>query len=438
MAENLKSTNHTGVVLNPAVKADKKKHSTAKRKTSKKNFSRKPQTASPADEKNEQGREYRPVRQGREYRSGCLGGVMYFVFIVCCGIILACFLWMAASDALALNKESVSAVIEIPSSVFTTRTVDVFDEDGNPNGTKDVPEADISYVSSALKESGIVQYKWLFELFCKVSDASLKIDPGTYELKSTLDYRALIKNMQNGTGAAVTVDIMIPEGYSMNRIFLLLEEKGVSDYDELMDAAANYKFNYSFIDDEKLGDASRLEGYLFPDTYQFYVGMQASSAINKLLSNFNSKWSADIQKQAAEMNMSMVDIIKIASLIEKEAAVDQEKGIDERSLVSSVIYNRIAEDMTLGLESSILYVHQDYEGSPTAEMLTEDIPYNTNLYKGLPPTPICNPSLAAIQAALNPEDTGYLYFYYSESDGYSVFFSSYNEFTAYVESKKNE
>lgn len=387
------------------------------------------------DEESE--RDYLPVRRSQEYKSGCLGGLMYLVFILCVSIVLACFAWMAASDALALNKESVSATINLPTDIFETVTEEETDEDGNVTGVREVAKADIDFVSSALKESGIIQYEWLFKLFCKLSDADKKLDPGTYELRSNLDYRAIIKKMQAGSGAAVTVDVMIPEGYTMHQIFNLLEENGVSSYEELMYAAANSSFNYSFLDPEKAGDASRLEGFLFPDTYQFYVGMQASSAINKLLSNFNAKIDADIQKQLNDTGYSLSDIVTIASLIEKEAAVDVSKGIDERSLISSVIYNRLRTDMTLGLESSILYIHQDYEGSPTAEMLTEDSPYNTNINHGLPPTPICNPSLAAIRAALYPEATDYYYFYYDEETGSSRFFTYYNDFLTFVETRRN-
>ena len=376
-------------------------------------------------------RDFRPIRRSREYRSGIMGGLMYFTFVMCAGILLACFLWMCASDALALNKSSVSAVINLPSSVFTKQTVDVYDDDGNFQKTKDVLYADIDYVASTLKESGIIEYKWLFQAFCSLSNAQAKIDPGNYELKSTLDYRAIIKAMQSGSGQAVTIKVMIPEGYTMHQIFTLLEEKEVCSYDELMDAAANSVFNYSFIDETMAGDASRLEGYLFPDTYEFYVGMQASSAINKLLSNFYNRLTADMQKQASDRGMSINQIVIIASLIEKEAKVDSGKDVDERATVSSVIYNRLEQNMALGLESSILYIHPEHEGAPTASMLSEDSPYNTNINAGLPPTPICNPSLAAIQAALNPENTDYLFFIYDESIEHSVFFRTYEEFTQY-------
>ncbi len=383
-------------------------------------------------------RDYQPVRTSQEYKSGCLGGMMYLVFILCAAIVLASLAWMAASDALALNKENVSATITLPAEIFETVSEDVTDDEGNIVGVRDVSQADIDFVSSALKESGIIEYQWLFKLFCRFSHAEKKMDPGTYELHSNLDYRAIVKKMQAGSGVAVTVDVMIPEGYTMHQIFLLLEEKGVCTYEELMYAAANASFNYSFLDENKLGDASRLEGYLFPDTYQFYVGMQASSAINKLLANFYVKITADMLKQSSNLGYTFHDILVIASLIEKEAAVDPALGVDERAHIASVIYNRLRQDMTLGLESSILYIHQDYEGSPTAEMLTEDSPYNTNINRGLPPTPICNPSLAAIQAALEPDETNDLFFYYDKENGYSRFFTNYNDFLIFVETQREE
>ena len=117
-----------------------------------------------------------------------------------------------------------------------------------------------------------------------------------------------------------------------------------------------------------------------------------------------------MQKQATALGRSMEEIIIIASLIEKEAAVNPETGENDRATVSSVINNRLNSRTTLGIDATILYVHQDWEGAPTQEMLEEDSPYNTRISQGLPPTPICSPGLDAINAALNPEQTYYLYY----------------------------
>ena len=377
-------------------------------------------------------RDYRPVRQSRESKSGCLGGVMYFVFVVCVSVILACVAWMAASDMLALNQGDFTATVTLPSSVFETETVDTFDEDGNKTGTERISRADIDFVASSLKEAGLIEYEWLFKFFCQISHADTKVTPGSYELKSTFDYRALVQNMQPGSGSAVTVKVTIPEGYSLNQIFRKLEENGVCSYDELVEAAANSNYKYSFLEGIEAGDMTRLEGFLFPDTYEFYVGMQASSAINKFLERFNYVFTADMLKQATDRGLSLQQVITVASLIEKEAAVDNEKGINERALVASVIYNRLNAGMPLGIDASILYLYPDHEGGPTAEMLALDSPYNTRLYTGLPPTPIGNPGLAAIQAALNPETTSYYYYALDTETNTHRFFTNDYEFNNFV------
>ena len=372
-------------------------------------------------------RDYRPVRQSHEYRSGCLGGLMYFTFIICVSIVFACLAWMAASDMLALNKDNFTAVVTLPSSIFQSETVDKFDENGRKNGTKRVTHADMDYVADVLKDAGLIEYKWLFSLFCKISTADEKVSPGEYELKSTFDYRALIQNMRAGSAATVTVDVTIPEGFKMHQIFLRLEENGVSTYNELMEAAESREYNYEFLDESEGEGAYRLEGFLFPDTYQFYVGMQASSAINKLLDNYRRKITEEMLERVDELGMSMYDILKVASLIEKEAANDE-----ERPLIASVIYNRINSDMVLGIDASVLYPYNDHEGAPTAAMLEKDDPYNTRIRMGLPPTPICNPGLASINAALFPAATDYYYYALDTESGQHRFFRNGTEFDNFV------
>ena len=116
-------------------------------------------------------RDYLPVRQSHESKSGCLGGLMFFTFIACISIIFACVAWMATSDMLALNQKDFTAVISLPSTIFTSETVDTVDEKGVKTGTKRVTHADIDYVADVLKDAGLVEYKWLFETFCRISKA---------------------------------------------------------------------------------------------------------------------------------------------------------------------------------------------------------------------------------------------------------------------------
>ena len=352
-------------------------------------------------------RDYHPVRQSQEYRSGCMGGIMYFVFIACVSVVLACLAWMAASDMLALNKKEFTAVVTLPMSIFQSETVDTFDENGNKTGTKRVTHADMDYVTNALKDAGLIEYKWFFKLFGKVAHAQDKIGVGTYQLNTDMDYRALIVGMHNSSGNmnTDTVRVTIPEGYTVAQTIHLLAEKGVNTEEALLEAAATYKFDYTFIDNST-EDISRLEGYLFPDTYDFYVNEKPGSALNRLISNFNKKLDDDLLAAAEARGYSLQQIVTIASLIEKET-----DGTDQGK-IASVIYNRLEGPGDKGgtygmlqIDASLLYALPDHSGSITNEDKAVDSPYNLYKYAGLPPTPIANPGLAAIQAALEPETT---------------------------------
>ncbi len=367
-----------------------------------------------------------PEAQQRAGRSGCLGGLIYFAFVVSVSIILACVGWMAASDVLALNKEPVTATITLDKAEFKDITISYTDSEGNAK-ERTGHQVSVGYVAKQLKDAGIIKYKGLFQLYCSVSHAKTKIDPGTYELSTNYDYRALVKKMQVGSGAMVTTKVTIPEGYSMEQIFRKLEQENVCSYDDLMDAAANYSYNYSFLDQSKQGDAKRLEGFLFPDTYEFYQGMQASSAINKFLENFHNRITAEMLEKADERGMSMQEVVTVASMIEKEAAND-----DERAMIAAVIYNRIEAGMPLQIDSTIMYVLPEHKDVLTVEDTKIDSPYNTYQNKGLPPTPIANPGLASIKATLSPASTKALYYALDSESGTHKFFTSYGEFQAFV------
>ena len=364
-----------------------------------------------------------PRRAGR---SGCLGGLIYFAFVVSISIILACVGWMAASDVLALNKEPVTATVTLDKAEFKDVTISYTDAEGNAK-ERSGHQVSVGYVAKQLKDAGIIKYKGLFELYCSVSHAKTKIDPGTYELSTNYDYRALVKKMQVGSGAMVTTKVTIPEGYTMEQIFHKLEDENVCSYDDLMDAAANYSYNYSFIDQSMQGDAKRLEGFLFPDTYEFYQGMQASSAINKFLENFHDRLTAEMLEKADERGMTMQEVVTVASMIEKEAAND-----DERAMIAAVIYNRIEAGMPLQIDSTIMYVLPEHKDVLTVEDTKIDSPYNTYQNKGLPPTPIANPGLASIKATLSPASTQALYYALDAESGTHKFFTNYGEFQAFV------
>ena len=374
-------------------------------------------------------RDYRPIRFRRDSRTGCLGGLMYATFVLCISVVLACAGWMAACDLLALNKEPITAAVTLPKDIFSPKEVEVKDRSGKVTGTRMVDAADMDYVADALKDAGIIEYKALFKLFAKYSHADVKMDPGTYVLNTELDYRAIVKNLQVGTASMVVTTITFPEGMTMAQIFAKLEKEGVCSASELYKAAADFNYSFRFLENVGTGDAARLEGFVFPNTYDFYQGEQPSSVINKFLTALHSRITADMWKQIESRGTTFRDTVIVASMLEKEAANDL-----ERATIASVIYNRLAAGMPLGIDSTILYVHPDYTGGVDlpAEYLTEESPYNTRISAGLPPTPICNPGMESIKAALNPTETDYLYYALDEETGEHRFFREYEGFTAFV------
>ncbi|MBQ8830395.1 MAG: endolytic transglycosylase MltG [Oscillospiraceae bacterium] len=376
----------------------------------------------------------KPLVRRREKRSGCVGGVLYGIFIICVSLIAAVLMWMAAVDVLALGKEDDEVILTVPEEVFYIGTVEVEDDEGNVIGEEEAKLADLDMVADLMYDSGLIKYKGLFKIFCKFCDAETKIGPGTYTLNTKYDYRALVQGTTPGSAKLVEVLITIPEGYTLKQIFSYLEEEGICTAQELWDTAANYDFDSDF---EFLsgipakGDKYRLEGYLFPDTYYFYVGDDPVRVINKFLNNFEVKFGDIYIDRAAEIGYTIHDIVIIASMIERESSSFE----GERDMIASVIYNRINSNNFpyLQIDATILYGMSRNDDEDLDLSTSYDSPYNSYTNEGLPPGPISNPGEAAIRGALYPEDSNY-YFYALHKDGYHEFFKNYDSFLKFINS----
>ena len=346
-----------------------------------------------------------------------LGVILWLMVVVASSAILAGVGWMLANDLCSLNKPALEATVEIPEE-WITSTREVEQDDGTK---KMVTTVDMSKVTSLLKEEGLIQYGWFFRLFASVMNADEKIGVGVYQLNTEMDYRALIYGMipSRSVSQLETVKVTIPEGYTVEQTIALLAENGVNTAEELREAAANHIYDsYAFIDNENLGSVSRLEGYLYPDTYEFYVGENAAHALERLIDNFSSRIYAneDFSALLESQNYDLREIIIIASLIEKET-----DGSD-REMIASVIYNRLENTgetaHLLQIDAALVYAagraitQEDYA--------TLDSPYNLYQHTGLPPTAIANPGMASIRAALQPAQTNY-YYYVLGSDGKHIF-----------------
>ena len=349
--------------------------------------------------------------------------LLWVVVVIASSVILAGVGWMLANDLCAFTGADQDVEVVVPAEWFTTTTVT--DEDGN---TEEVSLCDIGQVADALQDAGLIQYKWLFRLFAWVYDADEKIDQGAYVLNTNMDYMALVRGMRSTGSSAVTVEVSIHEGYNTQQIFQLLSENGVAPVEELEEAAANYEFvDYAFLDSDLLGDVRRVEGYLYPDTYQFYVGRSAVAALDSMLSNFNSRVYSNgeltpLFEEAAARGYDFSDIITIASLIEEET-----DGTD-RDKIASVIYNRLERPGETGglLQIDAALVYAAGRAITQEDYTTLDSPYNLYQHTGLPPTAISNPGMSSITAALQPAETDY-YYYVLGADGKHVFSETLSE-----------
>lgn len=335
--------------------------------------------------------------------------LLYVAVVIGVSVMLACIGWVFAGDVLALNKEYKSVT-------FTVTSEEPFDA-----------------VVDRLKNEGLIEYKLLFKIFAAVTHKTDTLAAGTYTLTTDMDYRALLAGMRANSANRAQVRVTIPEGYTTDQIFSLLEEKGVSTVQDLREAAAEHDYAFDFLQDIPLGDYHRLEGYLMPATYDFYTPHDPIYALNKLLVYFDSQVISDsMMAQVENSGHSLRDILTIASMIERETTGE------DRTDIASVIYNRLNNSTggTMGylqIDATLVYINGGKEPSEADKFI--DSPYNTYLYQGLPAGPIANPGLESIVAALNPAQSKN-YYYALGDDNIHHFFRTYDQHQAFIASQE--
>ena len=285
----------------------------------------------------------------------------------------------------------------------------------------------VGQIARELKDAGLIEYRWAFVLFAKVTGNADSFQYGTYVLNTDMDYLELVTNLQKTASFRATVTVMIPEGAELREIIATLDEKNVCSAEELWDAVENHPFDYDFLQNLPERE-NRLEGYLFPDTYEFFEQSDAVTVLTKFLDNFEVKFSQELRDRAEEIGMSIDEVVTLASIIEREAASDE-----DRATVSSVFHNRLNSTQYPLLQScaTVQYVLQERKSVLTYDDIKIDSPYNTYLYEGLPIGPIASPGLASIKAALYPETTDY-YFFVVSADGTHIFSKTLAEHNAAV------
>ncbi len=360
-----------------------------------------------------------------------LATVIWLVLAVAIGASAGRMLWVYASDVLAFGREEKSVTISITNSDT------------------------IETITQKLHTTGLVEYLELFKLYAQLSNAEKKIIPGIYELNTLYDYHALVL-MMSSTSNRITVDVTIPEGYTCAQIFQLLQDKGICTVQELEEAAINAELeDHWFLAGVTRTDKYCLEGYLFPDTYEFYANDNPERVLNKFLNNFDYRFTDTMAAKLDALNatlaqqmaanglgqdyidshkMTIREVVIIASLIEKETA-----AVSESYKISSVIYNRLTNPANfpyLNIDAALVYITGNKQLTQADKEL--DTPYNTYKYQGLIPGPISNPGRASLDAALDPEITTFYYYALDPGSNRHHFSSTLNEHQAFLDSLKKE
>jgi len=289
--------------------------------------------------------------------------------------------------------------------------------------------SDTSAIADILGEEGIIKKPQIFKIVSKINGFDGKYMAGTHVLKKGLELDTIMKIL---IGMPESRKITIPEGLTYKQIVQTFVKKSMAIEDKFNTAMKYEKYDYDFV--KQINNVNNrefiLEGYLFPDTYEFGRNADAKTIISSMLKNFNSKLTKEHYKRAKELGMSMDKVITLASIIEREANTSA-----DRRLVSAVFHSRLkstdANLQKLQSCATLQYIFLNQEGKVhqliSLADTTVDNAYNTYIHPGLPPGPICSPGMDSINAALYPdEETDYMFFL-ATGDGTTKFSKTYKE-----------
>ena len=274
-------------------------------------------------------------------------------------------------------------------------------------------------IASELRVKGYIKSRSLFKFIVIVAGKARDLKAGEYYFDEPLSMIDIARRIANGIHGVPSIKITIPEGFNLAGIAQLFEEHGMFSAEDFYAVAGKPGANNSALADfssasdilrEKPSGAS-LEGYLFPDTYFFYKNDLPEGTVRKILENFNEKISEDLRREVRESGKNFYEILTIASLLEEEACEDE-----DRQIIAGILWKRLEAGMPLQVDATLTYLTGKGSDRLTLDDLQMDSLYNTYRYKGLPKGPISNPGIEAIEAALSPESTPYL-FYLSDKDG---------------------
>lgn len=282
-------------------------------------------------------------------------------------------------------------------------------------------------IGELLFQQNIIKSVILFRVVAKVENMENSLQAGEYAFTKDMSTKQVVSMISRGETAYR--QITIPEGYTVDQIASLVQNKKLGDTAKFKSLAQNYSpFSYIAAKPDMVYKA---EGYIFPDTYRVPRGTNEAQLLTMMMMQFDQKLTPEMRDRAAYLGLSVSDMVTLASLVEKEAKLDH-----DRPIIAGVFLNRLKQNMPLQSCATIQYIL----GYPKAELTVEDTmiksPYNTYQHTGLPPGPIANPGIAAINAVLYPEESDYLYFV-ADKQGAHHFSRTYEEHLAAIEKVRN-
>lgn len=314
------------------------------------------------------------------------------------------------------------AVLGIPAVIGYNWVDHQLHQPANPSNSKVrfvvPPGATFHEVADTLHRAGLIDNVTVFDLYARYKHLDRNVQAGAYELSRNLNMIQILTALQ--TAIPEEVYVAIPEGYTIKKTAASLDKGGVIKGSDYMAQAVTGPYSYDFLNG--LPPGTSLEGFLFPDTYLIPRTGTAKQLITLQLDTFNKQWTDSRKALAAERHLTPQQVVIIASMIEREARFDV-----DRPLVASVIYNRLSQGWPLQIDATVLYAKGVWQSSVTTADRKIDSPYNTYLHTGLPPGPIANPGIKAIDAALQPATTGY-FFYLSDPQGHNHYARTNEEF----------
>ena len=292
---------------------------------------------------------------------------------------------------------------------------------GSDNGfVVEIPEgAGTQSIAELLEKYTIIRHPFVFRMYVRMQGTPVW-QKGKHTLNTAMSYREIVKKLQSPPDVQPDIrKVVIPEGYELRQMIDLLVENGLGERENFMIEVETGMFEYAFIN--QIPDReNRLEGYLYPDTYLFSVEETEHQILDKMLAAFQEKVMPVYEASGTETSLD--EVLKMASVIEREAANDE-----ERPKVASVFYNRLKIGMKLESCATVQYILKERKDVLSLLDIAIDSPYNTYKYTGLPVGPIASPGISSIQAALYPADTNYLYFVATADGGENLFSETFQE-----------